>query len=85
MAALMIRGIDDRTAKMLKERAAKEGTSVNRIVIRLLRQSLGTEKKSRRVEYHDLDHLAGTWKKKDLDDFNRRTEWLERIDKELWE
>lgn len=42
-------------------------------MLRLLKESLGIEKKKRGVVYDDLDHLAGTWSKKDATEFERAT------------
>ena len=33
--------------------------------------------------YHDLDHLAGTWSEKDLREFQKNVEDLEKVDKEI--
>jgi len=35
--------------------------------------------------YHDLDHLAGTWPQHDVDVFKSNIESLEKIDEEIWE
>jgi hypothetical protein len=58
---MTLRGIDGRIAGALKERAQKEDTSVNTVMLRILKESLGLEKKKRRVLYDDLDHLAATY------------------------
>jgi plasmid stability protein len=41
MATMTLRGIDEQTARALKERASREGASVNAVTLRLLRESLG--------------------------------------------
>ncbi|MDN3514083.1 MAG: Arc family DNA-binding protein [Candidatus Brocadia sp.] len=84
MATMTIRGVDDEVAKLLKERAKSEGTSVNSLLLKMVKESLGIEKKSRIKLYHDLDHLAGTWSEKDLKEFQKNVEALEKIDKEIW-
>lgn len=84
MATMTLRGIDDRIAAALKEKARKEGTSVNAIMVRLLKESLGIEKKKRGVVYDDLDHLAGTWSKKDATEFERATSVFEKVDEDMW-
>jgi plasmid stability protein len=62
MSALNIRGVNDRTAKRLKERARRYGVSVNRLVLSLLQDAVGTAPKpGKRPGYHDLDSLFGTW------------------------
>lgn len=84
MATMTLRGIDDRTAAILKERARKEGTSVNVLMLRLLKESLGIEKKKRGAVYDDLDHLAGTWSTKDAAEFEQVTAVFEKVDEEMW-
>ena len=84
MATMTLRGIDERIAAVLKEKARKEGTSVNALMLRLLKESLGVEKKKRGAVYDDLDHLAGTWSKKDAAEFERATSVFEKVDEDMW-
>ena len=85
MGAITIRGIDETTARILKERARKEGTSVNAVLLKTLRESLGLEKRRRTVIYDDLDHLAGTWSEKDFIEFQKRIADFEVVDEKMWE
>jgi len=84
MANMTLRGIDEETAKALKAKAAKEGSSVNAVTLRLLREALGLAKKKRRVIYDDLDHLANTWSKEDVEEFERHTAVFEQVDESMW-
>ena len=84
MGAITIRGIDNEVAKTLKERAKKEGVSVNSIVLRIVKESLGLKKKRRTVIYNDLDHLAGTWGEKDYAEFQNKVADFEKIDENVW-
>ncbi len=84
MATMTLRGIDEKTAEALKQRAQQEGTSVNAVTLRLIRESLGLDKKKRNVIYSDLDHLAGTWSKEDAAEFERNTAVFEKVDDEIW-
>jgi len=81
---MTIRGLDDVMVKALKDKAKQEGTSVNTILLKILKEDLGLKKKSRIVVYNDLDHLAGTWNKKDFVEFQERVEDFEKIDAKLW-
>lgn len=69
MATMTLRGIDEQTARALKERASREGASVNAVILRLLRESPHLEKRKHCATYSDLDHLAGTWSREDEDEF----------------
>ncbi len=83
MGAITIRGIDETIARILKERARKEGTSINTVLLKTLRESFGLEKR-RTIIYDDLDHLAGTWTEKDFVEFQKRIADFETVDYKLW-
>ena len=83
MSVLTIRGLDPETTRILKRRAEQEGLSVNGLVLKVIRQTLGTEK--RRGQIHDdLDHLAGTWTEKEFREFEKNTSAFEVIDEKQW-
>ena len=84
MSVMTIRGIDDTTAKVLKQKAKKEGVSVNAVLLKTLRESLGLEKKRRTIIYDDLDYLAGTWNEKDFIEFQKQIADFETVDKKIW-
>lgn len=84
MSVVTVRGIDDTMAKVLKEKAKQEGTSVNTVLLKTLRESLGLKKKKRTVIYNDLDHLAGTWSGKDFLEFQEKIADFETVDKKIW-
>ena len=84
MGAMTIRGLDENTITALKEKAKQEGTSINAALVKILRKELGIEKKKHTVVYHDLDHLAGTWDKKDLAEFRKNVKDFEKIDEKMW-
>ncbi|MEJ2695550.1 MAG: hypothetical protein P8013_02775 [Candidatus Sulfobium sp.] len=81
---MTIRGLDDITIRALKEKAKQEGTSINAAAVKILRKELGIEKKKYTAVYHDLDHLAGTWDKKDLAEFRKNVQDFEKIDEKMW-
>lgn len=84
MGAMTIRGLDDMTMKALKDKAKQEGSSINAALLKILRKELGVEKKRHTVVYHDLDHLAGTWDRKDFAEFRKNVEDFEKIDEKMW-
>lgn len=84
MGTITLRGIDEQTTAALKEKAKREGTSVNAVTLRLLRESLGIEKKKRTLTYDDLDHLAGTWSHEEAAAFAENTAVFEKVDENLW-
>ena len=84
MNTMTIRGLDDLTIMALKEKAKKEGSSVNAALVKLLQEELGIKKKKRTVVYNDLDHLAGTWSDKDYKEFLQATADFAKIDENMW-
>jgi plasmid stability protein len=84
MTTMTIRGLDDLTINALKEKAKKEGSSVNAALVKLLQEELGIKKKKRTVVYNDLDHLAGTWSDKDYKEFLQATADFAKIDENVW-
>lgn len=61
MTTMTLRGIDEPLAQSLKELARNQGVSLNTLVLRLIREASGIDKRKRTLEYHDLDALAGTY------------------------
>jgi hypothetical protein len=85
MATLSIRGLDEETARLLKDAAQKAGSSVNAQVLELIRRGLGLgEGRGRAGRYRDLDHLAGTWSEEEAQEFEAATAAFEVVDEELW-
>jgi hypothetical protein len=84
--AIHIRGLDERTARRLKEEARRRGVSVNRFVVSLLERVAGTAAASlaERPVFHDLDPLIGTWSNAELRAFGRAVAGFEQIDEAIW-
>ena len=58
--------IDSKTMLWLQQKAEQQGISTEDFIANLLKQYMKS-KSSETLdgEYHDLDHLAGTWSKED--------------------
>lgn len=84
MTTMTLRGIDDTLATSLKELARNEGISLNALVLRIIREAAGVEKRKRSALHHDLDSLAGTWSAEDEAAFLSATGSLEAVDEDLW-
>ena len=84
MTTMTLRGIDDAISGALKEKARRENTSVNALMLRILKESLGIIKKKRIVVYDDLDHLADTWSAQDAAEFESATAIFEKVDEDMW-
>ena len=76
-----IRNVPGALDAMLRERAKREGKSLNEMVIEALARAMGFSKGP--VRHRDLSGIAGTW----LEDpeFDRAIEDQDRIDEDLWQ
>lgn len=85
MKAITVRGIKPELARVLKEKAASEGKSINLLVQEMLKNNLGLEKgkKYSRV-YDDLDDLLGKWSNDEYERIDAAIRNQRRIDPELW-
>jgi hypothetical protein len=77
MKSITIHKLDEALARVLEERARREGVSINRLVKRLLRSALGLEKEPEPDHRGDFLDLFGTW--------SERIEELETIEPQDWE
>jgi hypothetical protein len=85
MKSITIHKLDETLARVLEERARREGVSINQIVKRLLRSALGLEKAPEPDHREDFLDLFGTWSDRETEDFHGRIEELERIEPQDWE
>lgn len=85
MANLSVRGVSADTLGALRQRATREGGSVNSLVVRLLDQSLGRAPAAGRLHaFDDLDALAGCWSRAEADEFAAATQAFAAIDPLQW-
>lgn len=76
-----IRDIPDDLEHALRQRARRSGESLNRTMVRLLREAVGLNPPRKK---RDLSALAGTWSQEEADEFDRQVRRSEQIDAELW-
>ena len=85
MKAITIRGLDPLVSEKLKQVAKKEGKSVNQLVLDLIKQNVGMQKKKKFTrQYDDLDHLFGKWSRSEFEKIQGFIESERKIDPELW-
>jgi len=75
-----LRNIDPHVMSLLKRKATKEKTSVNSLILQLIERGVGVVHPQKRIIFHDLDHLAGTWSDKDKKTFEHNTKSFEKMD-----
>ena len=84
MNAITLRNIPPNLSRRVEQRAKEKGLSMNRTVIQILEDSLGTSNKRAAQLHHDLDHLAGSWSKVEAKEFDEDLTAQRRVDPELW-
>jgi len=78
---LTIRNLDPEADKVLREKAYREGKSINTVALEILRAGLLP---ARKRCFHDLDALAGVWSSAEADCFDAAIEQFSSIDEEAW-
>lgn len=68
----------------LKKEAEKQKISINSLILLIIERGLGIVHQNKKIVYHDLDYLAGTWTDEEKKEINERIKPFEKIDKELW-
>lgn len=74
-----VRNVPRIVDRALREKARREGKSLNEVVVEALMRALGVEEE---VRHRDLRDIAGTWAADDAID--RALEEQRRIDPDLW-
>jgi ribosomal protein S24E len=86
MKAITIRGIDSSVSSKLKQVAKNERKSVNQLVLDMIKQNIGMQKRKKYTKkYNDLDHLFGIWTDTEFDKIQGIIDDQRKIDRELWE
>jgi plasmid stability protein len=85
MKSITIHKLDENLARVLEERAKREGLSINKMVKKLLRGALGLEKMPEADHSQEFLDVFGTWSGRETADFEKRIEDLERIEPKDWE
>lgn len=84
MSQLTVRDVDERLGEALRREAEARGLSVNRLVLQLLRESVGLSTHKQQPAFTDLDHLVGTWSAEDAAEIEPHLSAQRGIDNELW-
>ena len=84
MHQLTIRGFDDELEDYIRKLARREGISLNRAVMRLVRRGANLDQPEADVVGSSLDHLTGTWNDEEADAIDRALQDFSRIDEAMW-
>ncbi|MCC6212206.1 MAG: hypothetical protein IT513_14315 [Burkholderiales bacterium] len=80
MANLSLRGLDAGTLARIRSSARRLRVSVNRLIIDTLQRQYAQKSRPR----DQLDELAGTWSRREADEFEAAIRPFSEIDPELW-
>ncbi len=84
MKAITLRNFPPEVARRVQERAKAKGISVNKAVIGLLEENLGTARSGTTRRHHDLDQLFGVWSAEQYEEFSKTLAEQREIDSEMW-
>jgi plasmid stability protein len=82
MATMSIRGLEPKVLARLKRQAAREGSSLNSLVLRLVQGDVSARARGKAPQaYDDLDALAGTWSAQQARQFDLATAPFSEVDR----
>jgi plasmid stability protein len=86
MKQLTIRGFDEELERRLRGVARREGVSLNRAALILLRRGAGLRSPSEGPDVvgDSLDQLIGSWRAEEAREFDEAVSVFEAVDEELW-
>lgn len=86
MKQLTVRGFDDELRSAIQGLAQREGISLNKAALRLLRKGAGLDDDGAgRPRIGDsLDHFFGSWTQDQADELDDALKEFDRIDEEMW-
>jgi len=84
MKAVTLRNFPPEVARRIQKEAKAKGISMNKAVIGLLEEHLGTARSERNRRHHDLDHLFGNWAAEQYAEFNKSLAEQREVDPEMW-
>ena len=86
MKQLTVRGLGDGLARAIRRLATRDGTSLNRAAVKLMRRGAGlAEGQDADVVGSSLDHLIGTWSGAEADETDGALRHSEVLDESVCE
>ena len=86
MNQLTVRGFDAELNASIRRLARREGISLNKAALRLLRKGAELTEGAARGNTvgHSLDHMIGTWTQVESDEMDSALQEFETIDEAAW-
>ena len=83
MKAITLRNVPPEIAEAIAARAREKGISINKTVVGMLEELIGSQGKKKR--YHDLDPFFGSWTAEEAAEMDKAIAEQRRPDPELWD
>ena len=80
MKSITIHNLEDSLDSRIREKAKKQGTSLNKTIQLLLKQALGLKPRPKQDNKDDFMDLCGVWS----NEFSKNTGDFNRIDESDW-
>lgn len=84
MKSITIHNIDDQMSALLKDVAAKEKSSLNKTIKKLLALSLGIKPNTSETRKNEFIEFFDSWSDDKAHEFRRNTRDLETADEDEW-
>ncbi|MCF8085131.1 MAG: hypothetical protein K9M96_18790 [Deltaproteobacteria bacterium] len=84
MKSITLHNIDGPLAELIKSKPKSEGLSMNKTIQKILEESLGVRPKRGGAFRKDFEEFCGIWSDRELAEFNKRTDDLNRVDPKDW-
>lgn len=84
MTSITIHGLEDPIDSLIREKARRQGISLNKTIKQLLAESLGISRDITRPQ-HTFDDLCGIWSLEELEEFNHNAQEFSVTDPRDWE
>ena len=84
MRQITLRGMDPEVERTIRRMAKTTGKSLNRVILDMIHQYTGLNKKNKNPPAASLKELAGGWSDEDAAEFLDSIKSCEQIDEEMW-
>lgn len=84
MSSFTVHDLDPMVARLLKDRARAEGTSINRTIKRILEEALGVRPVARQKHRAHFEKFLGKWSRAEAEAFDRAVSDMGAVDPRDW-
>ena len=85
MKSITIHGLDGKLYEQIKEKAKRQGLSLNKTIKNLLEKSLGIKSHNGTDHREDFIEFCGVWTESEAKEFAGAIEDFEKIDPQDWQ